>query len=82
MAALQLLVVIPSELLLRLFFQEMIGVRQQLGDRIGRDRVVIAANLAVSVHQNHSCAVQRLRVLIAAISGGELEAFLRQFVDF
>ena len=77
MAALQSSVVIPSELLPQLLFQKMIRIGQKFRDGIGRDGIVVAADLSVSIDQNHSRAVQRLRVFTAASSGGKFEPIQR-----
>ena len=52
---------------MRLFFQEMICIGEKFRDGIGRDGIVVAADLSMSIDQHHSRAVQRLRVLTAAI---------------
>ena len=62
---------------MRLFFQKMICIGQQLGDGIGRDGIVVAADLSVAIDQNHSRAMQRLAVFTAAIGRGKFESIQR-----
>ncbi len=64
-------------ILLRLLAQKMGGVGDQFGDRVGFGRVVITANRAVSIHQNHPRAVNRNPFLVATVRDGELKSVAR-----
>ena len=46
---------------------KMIRVGKQFGHRFGFRRVVIAADLTVSIHEHHSCAVHRKTLRIASV---------------
>ena len=50
-----------------LLAQQMVGVSNQFRYRVGFGRVVIAADLAMSIHEDHSCAVHRKSLLIASV---------------
>ena len=55
------------ELLFRLLAQQMGGVSNQVRYRVGFRRVVIAADLTMSIHEHHSCAVHRKSLRIASV---------------
>ncbi len=64
-------------ILLRLLAQKMGGVGDQFGDRVGFSCVVITANHAMSIHQDHPRAVDRNSLLIAAVRDREFESIAR-----
>src|SRR6184192_4051268 len=65
--------------LLRLLAQQMVRVREQLGNRFRFSRVVIATDLTMSIYEHYSRAVHRNSLRIAAIRHGKFEAVMRKF---
>ena len=59
----------------------MVRVSEQFGYRLGLGRVVVTADLAMSIHEHHPRAVHWDTLLIAAIGNGQLETIVRQFVN-
>ena len=53
--------------LLGLLAQQMTGVSNQFRYRVGFRSVVIAADLTMSIHEHHSCAVHRKSLCIASV---------------
>ena len=53
--------------LLRLLAQQMVRVSNQFRYRVGFRRIVIATDLTMSIHQDHSGAVHRKSLLIASV---------------
>src|SRR5437867_3698993 len=51
----------------RLLAQQMMRVSNQFRYRLGLRRVVIAADLTMSIHEDHSCAVHRKSLRIASV---------------
>jgi hypothetical protein len=55
----------------------MVCVGEQLGDAVGRERVVVTADCSVSIHQDETRAVDRTASWFLARRNRELESVTR-----
>ena len=64
-----------------LLAQQMVGVSKQFRDRFRFHRVVIAADLTMSIHEHHSRAVHWKSLRIASVGHRKFETVMGKFVD-
>jgi hypothetical protein len=69
------------ELLLRLLAQKMVRVSDQFRHCISFGRIVVTADLAMSIHEHYPRAVHGNPLGIAAIRDREFEAVMRKLVN-
>src|SRR5437667_3704385 len=60
---------------------QMVRIGKQFSDRLGLGRIVIAADLTMSIHQHHPRAVHRNSLGIAAVGDRKFEAVMGKFVN-